>query len=504
MAVEPIVYPDLVEGAAQPAARPTVTVAAFIGRTERGPVDEAVSISSFDDYRRVFGGHSSVGFVSHAVEHYFQHGGRAAVVVRLANGATRATIDVPAGTEVLRLVARRPGSREYLRVSVDYDRVVGDPRRFNLVVQRVARPGSNLVEDQELYSGVSVDPNDRLFIVDVLRDSELVRLGGPPPSCRPDATLPAHPGDPIPYIERSNPGTDGDELTDYDVVGSNEEGTGLFALDRAGRVDVICVPPPPSREFGTTALLAAERYCRRRRALLIWDPPWSWYTSEQAVLGLRALGLKSSNAMTYFPRLRPRDQLARFPAGVPACGALAGLLAASDGTRGFAGGPQGRLKTSLTTVVDLDEQEAAHLRRHGINPLAVAGGAVVVDGNASLMPQDRVPTAAQRLDTSRTVLHVVDVLERSTSWAMRAIEEPGTGEELVKQVRALLADLHSRGALVGRGADDTFFVRVVPRGPDVVVLRVGFAVIRPGQFVTYELEYRAGRTTAREVPPLDA
>ena len=134
MAVEPIVYPDLVEGAAQPAARPTVTVAAFIGRTERGPVDEAVSISSFDDYRRVFGGHSSVGFVSHAVEHYFQHGGRAAVVVRLANGATRATIDVPAGSEVLRLVARRPGSREYLRVSVDYDRVVGDPRRFNLVV----------------------------------------------------------------------------------------------------------------------------------------------------------------------------------------------------------------------------------------------------------------------------------------------------------------------------------------------------------------------------------
>src|SRR5690606_20489079 len=327
---------------------------------------------------------------------------------------------------------------------------------------------------------------------------------GPLPRCRPDATLPAHPGEPIPYLDMSSPGTDGDELTDYDIIGSNEEGTGLFALDRAGHVDIVCVPPPPSREYGTTALLAAERYCRRRRALLIWDPPWSWYTSEQALFGLRALGLKSSHAMTYFPRLRPRGQLARFPAGMPACGALAGLLAASDEARGYAGGPQGTLKPSLTTVVDLDEQEAALLRRHGINPLAVAGGAVVVDGNASLMPQDKVPTAAQRLDASRTVLHVLDVLERSTSWAARASEAPGTGEELEKQVRALLADLHSRGALVGRGADDTFFVRVVPRGPDVVVLRVGFAVIKPGQFVTYELEYRAGRTTAREVPPLDA
>ena len=415
MAVEPIVYPDPVDGAARPAARPAVTVAAFLGRTERGPVDEAVAISSYDEYRRVFGGHSSVGFVSYAVEHFFQHGGRAAVVVRLANRATRATIDVPAGSEVLRLVARRPGSREYLRVSVDYDRVVGDPRRFNLVVQRVARPGSNLVEDQELFTGVSVNPDDRLYIVDALRDSELVRLGGPVPSCRPDATLPAHPGDPIPYIERTTPGTDGDEITDYDVIGSHEEGTGLFALDRAGRIDVICVPPPPSRDYGTTALLAAERYCRRRRALLIWDPPWSWYTSEQAVLGLRALGLKSSNAMTYFPRVRPRDQLSRFPAGMPACGALAGLFAASDESRGYAGGPQGRLKPSLTALVDLDGDEAAKLHRHGINPLAAASGAVIVDGNATMMPQDRVPAAAQRLDTSRTVLQVLDVLERSTS-----------------------------------------------------------------------------------------
>lgn len=504
MAVEPIVFPEPLEGAAAPPARPAVTVAAFIGRTERGPVDEAVAVSSFDDYRRVFGGHSNAGFVSQAVQHYFLHGGRAAVVVRLANCAARAVIDVPAGEDVLRLVARRPGSREYLRVSVDYDRVVADARRFNLVVQRLSRPGSSLVEDQELYSGVSLDPNDRLFIVDALRDSELVRLSGPLPRFRPDATLPAHPGDPIPYLDMSSPGTDGDELTDYDIIGSNEEGTGLFALDRAGHVDIVCVPPPPSRDYGTTALLAAERYCRRRRALLIWDPPWSWYTSERALLGLRALGLTSSNAMTYFPRLRPRGQLARFPAGLPACGALAGLLAASDEQRGFPGAPRDYLKSSLTTLIDLDEQEAALLRRHGINPLAaVGGGGVLLDGNATLMPQDRVPTAVQRLDASRTTLHVLEVIERSTSWAARAIGEAGTGVELEKQVRALLADLHSQGALAGRGTDDTFFVRLVPRGADAVALRIGFAVVRAGEFRTYELEYRAGRATAREVPPLD-
>src|SRR5690606_12125017 len=124
-----------------------------------------------------------------------------------------------------------------------------DQERFNLVVQRIARPGSHLVEDQELYTGLSLDPNDRLFVVDALRDSELVRLKGPLPRRRPDATLSPHPGDPIPYIDMSRPGSDGHELTDYDIVGSNEEGTGLFALDRVGHVDLVCVPTPPARDY---------------------------------------------------------------------------------------------------------------------------------------------------------------------------------------------------------------------------------------------------------------
>src|SRR5690606_14577749 len=167
-----------------------------------------------------------------------------------------------------------------------------------------------------------------------------------------------------------------------------EESTGLFGLDRAGRIDVVCVPAPPGRDFGTTALIAAERYCRRRRALLIWDPPWSWQTADAAVIGMRAIAFASSNAMTYFPRLRPRGRFGNFPSGLPACGARAGLLAKGDAERGRPGGPVGALKASLTTLGDLGEREAARLRRFGVNPLArIAGGTVVLDGNVCLAPE---------------------------------------------------------------------------------------------------------------------
>lgn len=505
MAVEPLGYCDpSPSGGAAPLSRSAAAVAAFVGRAERGPIDEAVSIDSFEAYRRIFGGHSAVGYLSYAVQHFFMHGGAAAVVVRLANGAQRAAIDLPAGDDVLRLAARRPSSREYLRVSVDYDRVTDDPLRFNLVVQRVARPGSQLIEDQEYYAGVSLDPGDRRFVVDALRESELIRLHGPLPRCRPDATVPLHPGQPIPYLDMTKPGTDGDELTDYDIVGSNEEGTGLFALDRAGRIDLVCVPALPTRDFGTTALLAAARYCRRRRAFLLWDPPLAWHTTDAAVLGVRALGLASSNVLTYFPRLRPRGQFARFPAGLPASGALAGLLASGDAVRGYPGGLDGALKASLTTLVDVSDKEAALLRRFGINPLRrVSGGGVACDGNACLVPQDKTPTAGQRVDVSRVVLHVLDRVMRETRWVERALAEPDTAVQLEKHVRTLLAELHGVGALAGRGTEETFVARVTHADSSAIVLRVGFAVVRPSQFETYEIEYRPARTVAREVPPLD-
>ena len=109
------------------------------------------------------------------------------------------------------------------------------------------------------------------------------------------------------------------------VIGSNAEGTGLFALDRCERVDLVCVPSPPGRDLGSTSFLAATRYCERRRALLVWDPPWAWTSADTAVMALRASAQTSRHALTYFPRVRPRSDLGRYGSGMPACGVIAGL-----------------------------------------------------------------------------------------------------------------------------------------------------------------------------------
>ena len=194
------------------------------------------------------------------MQHFFLHGGDSAVVVRVANRATRATIDIPAGRDTMRVQARQPGGRELLRVSIDYDRVERMPAKFNLVVQRLNRLGSELVADQELFEALSMDPDRR-----ALRCRRAARFGAraarrPAAESRPDATRPRFPGQPIPYINVTGAGSDGDELTDYDIIGSNSEGTGLFALDRCPQVDFICVPSQPGRDIGSTSF-------SRRRAI---------------------------------------------------------------------------------------------------------------------------------------------------------------------------------------------------------------------------------------------
>ena len=487
------------------------TITAFIGRCQRGPLNEAVLIQSFDDYRHVFGGHCPFSFVSHAVQHYFLHGGHAAIVVRLANRARRAALDLPAGEGLLRLQAVQPGSHEFLRASVDYDGIEEDDRKFNLVIQRVARPGSQLVEDQELHRSLSMDESDDKFVVDALRGSDLVRLSGPLPPRRPDATLARNPGDPIPYVDMSSGGSDGEELTDYDVIGSNTEGTGLFALEVARGVDLLCIPSPPSgHDLGSTALLAAERYCRQRRAMLILDPPSTWRSPETALLGIRTSSFASRNAITYFPRLQPRDGAERFPHGLPACGVMAGLLAHNDrrGVWHALDERTGQLRSGLSPVAGVDERQAAMLQRQGINVFSRSDvGGFGLHGNVTMAGPHNVSSLWQRLDRRRLAFFVLGTVQRCTWWALDEPRDEALWMKLERQVTTFLLGLHAQGALPGERAEQAFFVKVGPEiQPDekTLVVRVGFALEKPNQFLIYDITHRADGSEARALPPLEA
>jgi phage tail sheath protein FI len=78
-----------VDGRASPVlqAAPT-SIAAFVGRTRRGVPDQAVRVTSLDQFAARFGGHHSDGYLPQAVTGFFLNGGREAHIVRVTGAGS--------------------------------------------------------------------------------------------------------------------------------------------------------------------------------------------------------------------------------------------------------------------------------------------------------------------------------------------------------------------------------------------------------------------------------
>ncbi|GAB3433597.1 hypothetical protein [Flindersiella endophytica] len=91
-----------VDGRASPVlqAAPT-SVAAFVGRTRRGVANQAVRVTSLDQFAARFGGHHPDGYLPQAVTGFFLNGGREAHIVRVTGAGSlpaTATLNDRAGS----------------------------------------------------------------------------------------------------------------------------------------------------------------------------------------------------------------------------------------------------------------------------------------------------------------------------------------------------------------------------------------------------------------------
>ena len=273
------------------------------------------------------------------------------------------------------------------------------------------------------------------------------------------------------------------------MVGSNSEGTGIFALDRCEQVDLLCIPSPPGRDLGSTSFVAATRYCERRRALLVWDPPWSWSSASGALLGVRTSAQSSRNALTYFPRVRPRGDLGRYDEGMPASGAVAGLIARCDrhGVWHSLPDEETTLKGNLVPVCEVDAAQAVALQRAGINAFVRSQpGVATLHGNVSFAALTSAESCWRTLSVVRLTSFVLRSIERYTRWVFSAERSDELGSDLERQVWLFLARLQQRAALVG------------PDSRARILRPLAEAARRLGRAAERRCDHAAGRLRARE------
>jgi phage tail sheath protein FI len=503
-------------GPQQPIAHAHTAIAAFVGRTLKGPVNRPLTVRSFDEFQLLFGGLWQPAPLSYAVEQYFENGGGTAVIVRVVNGGRAPRLDLPAGYGRLTLTGLSPGSREYLRASVDYDGIeAAEPELFNLVVQRLRTAGSELVEDQEIFRRLSVLPESNRFVTDVLAESGLVRVVDSAPQTRPERTAPRDPRNLIGYVASNTDGDDGAPLSDYDVIGSAAAATGLFALRDCDEFNLLCVPPlSRDQDVGMSTLLVAARLCRERHALLLVDPPSGWSRVNDALAAMPRWPFQSQDAAMFYPRILAFDRLRGRFETFASSAAAAGMIARADALGpvwSIAAADEAVLRPGLRPIVAVADEDRARLAQLGVNVLqSVRAPGPALLAMRTLAASSSAASDWRFLPARRLALFLEASIERGTRWVKFVQNSPLTRARARAQVEAFLAGLEDAGAFAevvpgpGRGACSFAICDERLNDPAHVEagrfnLLFGFTTSRAGEYHTCLVTHTPAASSLRHV-----
>ncbi len=301
-------------------------------------------------------------------------------------------------------------------------------------------------------------------------------------------------------------GEDGGLPSAKALCGSGAEKTGLYALEDVDLFNILCVPAKLSPADLSTVVMECEAYCAARRAFLLVDVPED--VVDPALMELwmaRSNSLRSPNAAVYFPRPRIADPLnGNRPRSVGASGTIAGLYARTDAARGVWKAPAGteaQLRGVQEQGYPLTDAENGVLNPLGVNCLRnfpVYGN--VSWGARTLFGADQQASEWKYVPVRRLALFLEESLYRGTKWV---VFEPND-EPLWAQVRlsigAFMHDLFRKGAFQGATPREAYLVKCdretttqtdIDNG--VVNILVGFAPLKPAEFVIVRIQQLAGQ-----------
>lgn len=523
----PGVYLPETPTGAHPITGVATSIAAFIGRAARGPVDGdgAVSIGSDAEFERDFGALDPAFPMACAVRDFFANGGSQAVVVRLYKAVdgkpAKATIKVPG----LPLEAVSPGSwGNALRARVD-DHVSANAAKelgldvadlFNLTLYDAGNGTS------ETFPNVSVKESPRRVDRVLADGAALARLAAS--TKFPNATMPAAHEDPpagqsaweddafSTGMAVSDRAADGAMLDDAAYLGDTDAGTGLHALESIDLFNLLCIPPD-TRGGDTSSVVyrAALELCVARRALLIVDAPAAW-TSAAVITAngnaaLAALGLdgdSARNAALYFPRLVQSDPARQGALDTfAACGAVAGIMARTDAQHGVWKAPAG-IEAVLTSVEGLaasvGDADNDTLNALGINALRnFPSAGFVVWGARTLGGADGMAYEYKYVPIRRLAMFIEESLARGLQWAAFEPDDSSLWAQIRLSAGTFLHGLFLKGAFQGNSPQQAYFVKCdaetntqsdIDNG--MVNIVIGFAALEPAEFVILQLQQVAG------------
>lgn len=316
-------------------------------------------------------------------------------------------------------------------------------------------------------------------------------------------------------------GRDGTILpTTADLIGSEAAFTGLHALEKVDLFNLLSIPDATRATPGNPARLdsnvnpndiyaAAMAYCQKRRAFLLIDPPPE-VNDVEAAAEWKSSGLtvRAKDGAAFFPRVRISDPLNNHqPRTFAPSGVIAGLFARIDANRGVWKAPAGTeatLNGVQSFVYKLSDAENGALNPLGLNCLRnfpIYGN--IAWGARTLVGADAEGSEWKYVPVRRTALYIEESLFRGTKWVVFEPNDEPLWAQIRLNIGSFMHTLFRQGAFQGRTPREAYLVKCdketttqddINKG--IVNILVGFAPLKPAEFVIIKIQQLAGQIQA--------
>ena len=296
------------------------------------------------------------------------------------------------------------------------------------------------------------------------------------------------------------------------LLGDPLQHSGIYALDSVDLFNLLCIPRDPAGggdDEWRSLHQAAAAYCQKRRAMLILDPPAAWSDHarqgrfdliQPADLGISGPEPEARNCAVYFPRIRKLDPASGQTSIFPACGAIAGIFARTDTARGVWKAPAG-IEAGVNGIAglefDLTDGQNGQLNPLGINCLRqFPGVGPVLWGARTLRGADVLSDDYKYVPVRRLALFIEESISRGIQFAVFEPNDEVLWSKLRRIVGQFMDYLLRQGASYGHYVvcDRTTMTEDdIDRG--IVIIHVGFAPLKPAEFVVLRFQQQAGQRT---------
>jgi hypothetical protein len=435
--------------------------------------------------------------MSYAVYHFFANGGTDAYIVRLA-----APTAVPATATLgdLTVEAESPGVWANDVYGIRTRALAGATDRFGLDVVSIAAGREPIVV--ESFQNLSMLNTDRRSVETVINaESTLINARVDPAAIQSPGDIDNTPltgGVDGPVLEPDN--ADFEAALIPVALGGGLPTGGIRNLDHVDLFNILCVPGQT-----TPAIIQSlQDYCRKRRAFLIVDSK-SGAKRDSFPNDLNGLtGDDADHSALYFPWIKAPDPLQENRSReFPPSGFVAGVYARTDATRGVWKAPAGT-EASLTGVtgvkVPLSDPDNGVLNPQAVNCIrtlrvygTVVWGARTLDGN------DERGSEWKYIPIRRLALFIEESLYRGTQWVVFEPNDEPLWGQIRLNIGAFMHNLFRQGAFQGKTPRDAYFVKCDAdtttqndRNLGRVNIVVGFAPLKPAEFVIIQIQQMAG------------